>query len=156
MATASKPTADPAVTSKVTPDMDLPASWADAELLDGMEVLDKSDLIGRPFLITAFKQSVSTGPQQYAMVWVEGVFATGEAFTFNDSSAKQGVRADAEEILISKGKVGAEFLDVWVPVKIVCPKGLRVSPYEKPDPITGKIIKGRNYYLTRSGKRSTN
>lgn len=147
MATASK--------TKVNPNLPagLPAEWADAELLEGAELLEKSELIGRPFLITALKQSVSTGAEQYAMVWVEAEFVDGETFTFSDSSAKNGVRVDAAEILTSKGK--GDLLDEWVPVRVVCPKGLRVSKYEKEDPITRRMRPSQTYYLTRSGQRST-
>jgi len=127
----------------------LPAGWADAEVLPGVSVWDKGELEGRLFLVTAVKQTMSS--QNYAMAWVEGELPDGTMFTFNDSSAVVGVRAEVEELLTTLKK--ADQLDEWIPVRFVCPDGLRVSRYEKEDN-RGKMQPFRTYYFTRSGKRA--
>jgi hypothetical protein len=128
----------------------LPADWADTEVLAGITVVDKDDLVGKLFRVTAVKQTFST--QRYPMAWVEGEFPDGTSFTFNDSSATSGVRAEVEEILASQDK--AELLEEWVPLRFICPEGLRKSEYEKEDRNTGRMQKGRSYYFTRSGVRA--
>lgn len=127
----------------------LPAGWADAPLLPGVSVWDKSELVDKVFLVTAVKQTLSSGG--YPMVWVEGELTDGRTFTFNDSSALTGVRADVEAILIEQKK--ADLLDEWIPLRFVCPEGLRVSNYLKADS-RGKDQPARTYYLTRSGQRA--
>lgn len=128
---------------------DLPASWGDADVLAGLSLIDKDELVGRPFLVRAVEQSFAAAG--YPQCRVEFELTDGTAGMFQDSSATQGVRAEIEEILSKLGK--ADLVDEWIPVKFICPDGLRKSSYEKEDN-RGVMRPGRNYYLTRSGKRA--
>lgn len=124
-------------------------SWDDTEDLAGVSVTDKDELVGKPFRVTAVKQTYAVAG--YPQVWVEVDFPDGTAAQFMDSSATQGVRAEVEEILNNTGKVAE--LDEWVPLVFKCPQGLRVSRYEKEDQ-RGKLQPSRSYYFTRSGVRA--
>ena len=131
-----------------------PASWGDTEVLAGLSLIDKDELVGRLFRVNAVENSIAGGTNGgYPRVRVEVEFADGTTAMFQDSSGTSGVRAEIEEILTARGKGEEAQLDEWIPIKFICPDGLRVSPYEKEDN-RGVMRKGRNFYLTRSGKRS--
>jgi hypothetical protein len=121
---------------------DLPAEWADAEVLAGLALVEKEELVDRLFLVRAVQQTFSS--QEYAMVRVEIEFTDGTGAMFQDSSAKSGVRSEVEEILKKAGK--ADVLDEWVPVRFICPQGLRISRYEKEDQ-RGQMRPARSFYF---------
>lgn len=129
----------------------VPSSWADAEVLEGVSLVEKDGLVGRMFLVRAVQNQLAA--EGYPRVRVEIEFTDGTAVMFQDSSATSGVRAEIEEILTARGKGEEALMDEWIPLRFICPDGLRVSPYEKEDN-RGVMRKGRNFYLTRSGKRS--
>jgi len=118
----------------------------DVEILDGLNLVDKSDLVGRPFLI----ESVwfETGQRAVEYVYVQAQFESGEQFTFNDSST--GVFRQIESHLTKKGTKPEQ--GQTVPMRLVIPNGLRVSEYEVRDD-RGREKKSKTYYLTTSGKK---
>lgn len=118
---------------------------SDVDILDGLELVDKAELVGKPFLI----ESVwfQTGARAVEYVYVQGQYENGAQFTFNDSSS--GVYAQVESYLSLKGhkpEIGQP-----VPIRLVIPKGLRYSEYEVKDD-RGREKKAKTYYLTTSGK----
>lgn len=141
------------VTAKKTPAAESLATSTDwdgteAVVLDGADILDKSELIGRPFRITGVKSSVNS--RQVHTLFVEGEPREGDPFTFTDSSST-GVR---EQIMKYLGTIGkGDVLDEWIDVSIVAPKGLRVSKYMATDN-RGKDVPAKTYYLTTSGRRA--
>jgi len=120
-----------------------------AEVLAGVDLVQKAEMIGVPFLITGFKFTHNPA-SNIGYVYVE--FETspgGERRMFNDSST--GVRQQMEEFAGAKGlKIE---LEKWYDVRVLCPKGLRVSEYDTKDE-RGRDTKGRTYYLTTSGGRA--
>lgn len=119
---------------------------SDVEILDGLDLLDKAELLDRPFMI----ESVwfESGQRNVEYVYVQGQFENGDGFTFNDSSS--GVYKQLESYLNSK-ESKPEIGQV-VPVRLVIPRGLRVSEYMVQDD-RGREKKSKTYYLTTSGKR---
>lgn len=126
-----------------------PAAWNDADVLDGMELVDKATLKGVPFLITGL--TFKTNDRRVNFVYVDGERADGTTFSFNDSSS--GVRAQLVSYLAERDLSDAVDSGDTVPVRIVAPLGLRVSEYDTEDD-NGRPKKGRTYYLTTSGKRA--
>lgn len=126
---------------------DVTSAWgADVELLDGVEIVDKAELVGKPFLIT--QVWLDMGSNEVLYLYVNGVHQDGSTFTFNDSSTT-GVKAQMLQHLVSKGidlQPGAV-----QDVKIVIPRGLRVSVYDVSD--LGRTKRAKTYYLTTSGRR---
>lgn len=137
-------------TTKPAPIEGAPASWGDVPLLAGLSLIEKDELVGRPFLVRAVENSLAA--EGYPRVRVEIEFIDGTAVMFQDSSGTSGVRPEIEELLTKRGKGEEALMDEWIQIKFICPDGLRVSPYEKPDN-RGVMRKGRTFYLTRSGQR---
>jgi hypothetical protein len=139
----------PAKRTTVPPPADGPVTpWGrDVEILDGVQIRDKAELVERPFLIETVWFETSTRAIEY--VYCQAQFENGESFTFNDSSS--GVYRQIESYLASKGhkpEIGQE-----VPVRLVIPEGLRVSEYDVRDD-RGRDKKAKTYYLTTSGKKA--
>lgn len=119
----------------------------EAEVMAGVDLKDKAELEGVPFCMTGFKFTVNA--QNIGYVYVEAEFEPGGArFMFNDAST--GVRAQVDAYFAAK-EVKVE-LDKWYDVKIVAPRGLRVSRYEAMDG-RGKPVQAKTYYVTTSGTR---
>lgn len=136
-----------------TPATDTVASeidWdgANAVVLDGADIVDKSEMVGVPFLITAVKNSVNS--RQIVTMFVEATPKDGDPVTFTDSSST-GVREQIQKYLVSTGQ--GDVLDEWIDVRIVAPKGLRVSKYTAQDS-RGKDVPAKTYYITTSGRRA--
>lgn len=148
MATAKKTQTTP-VAPTPPANIDVPAQWADATVLDGVDLIDKTALVGTPFLITGAKFTVNA--RDITMVWVEGELSNGDTFTFNDSST--GVLAEMSEYVkrVNNGETPA--LDAWTDLRVICPRGLRVSHYTVKDE-RNKDRAASTYYLTKSGRRS--
>jgi hypothetical protein len=139
-------------TTKATPaDFVNTYDWGgeQSEVLAGADLVDKAELLGRPFRIRGFKFTHNE-KQNIGYVYVEAEWEPdGERFQFNDAST--GIRQQVEAYFDSKGwKVE---LEKWVDVKIVAPKGLRKSEYDAFDG-RGKPVRAKTYYLTTSGARA--
>ena len=128
----------------------LPTAWNTSDQLDGLDLVDKAELVGKPFRITGV--SFETNQRGVSYVYVDAEDADGEGFTFNDSSS--GVRAQIVQHLTKTGQdaVIDQPGDVLT-LSLVIPRGLRVSEYEVKDE-RGKAKTARTYYLTTSGKRA--
>lgn len=126
----------------------VPDAWKDAAVLDGVSLMEKDELIGRMFLVRAVTNELSTAG--YPRVRVEVEFTDGKAAMFQDHSTTSGVRAEIEEILTKRGKGEEALMDERIPLRFICPDGLRVSKYEKEDQ-RGQMRPSKSYYLTRSG-----
>jgi len=127
------------------------SAWGNetADVLAGVNLVQKAEMEGVPFLITGFKFTHNSN-SNIGYVYVE--FETtpgGERRMFNDSST--GVRQQMEEFAGSKG-IKIE-LEKWYDTRVLCPQGLRVSEYDTKDE-RGRDTKGRTYYLTTSGGRA--
>lgn len=145
MATANKTAAPkPAVTDRAK----LPFG-ANAEVLDELQILDKAELVGKPFIIETVM--VYTNDRNIEHMDVDIRVENGETFTFKDSSST-GVKHQILGALAGKGVelTAGELYDF--PVPIFCPEGLRVSHYEVEDHRGAKKM-ARTFYLTTSGKR---
>jgi hypothetical protein len=135
-------------TTNTTP-ADLTAIWGeDVEVLAGVDLLDKSELIGVPFLLTGVKFTVND--RSIVIAWIEGERQDHTPFTFTDTST--GVKAQIEAHCQAKG-ISTDALDEWNNLRLVAPNGLRVSTYEVKDE-RGKTREARTYYLTTSGARA--
>jgi hypothetical protein len=120
---------------------------SDVDVLDGLNLKDKAEIVGTPFLI----ESVwfETGQRAVEYVYIQAQFEDGTQFTFNDSSS--GVYRQIESYLAAKGhkpEIGQA-----VPLRLVIPEGLRFSEYEVKDE-RGRDKKAKTYYLTTSGKKA--
>lgn len=123
-------------------------AWGrDVEVLDGLDLLDKTELVGKPFLIETVWFEVGQRSVEY--VYVEGQLENGTTFMFNDSSS--GVRAQLEAYLQGKGRLPE--VGQRVPLRLVVPKGLRFSTYNVIDE-RGREKPAKTYYLTASGKKA--
>jgi hypothetical protein len=146
MVTKTKDTALPATA---------PIEWGTetAEVMAGVELVNKAELEGVPFRMTGFKFTVSTNKttkQQISYVYVEFEREpSGDRYMFNDSST--GIRAQVEAYFTAKG-IEIE-LDKWYDVSIVAPKGVRASEYETEDE-RGRKVMGKTFYLSTSGGRA--
>jgi hypothetical protein len=142
--------------SKTTPTPSTEATWGNdtVETLAGLNLIEKPNLKGVPFLITGYKFTYNES-RKISYVYVE--FETkpgGEREMFNDSSAN-GVRLEVEEFHNAKNPGKPFELDRWYDTRILCPGGLRDSEYDVPGgDERGRPARGRSFYLTRSGGRS--
>lgn len=136
---------DPEATGAPTPEDDL---WATAEVLAGVDVLDKAELVNVPFVVTGIKITVNS--RDIVTAWVEGQRRDRTKFTFIDTST--GVKAQVDNYLAEHDLAGT--LDEWINIKpFIAPRGLRVSNYEVKDE-RGKTRPARTYYFTTSGERA--
>lgn len=142
----------------ISTQQNLPAAWSDAEVMDGLELVDKASLVGKPFLITAIQFTETVRQSDDAIisyVYVDAVDKDDNPFSFNDSSS--GVRSQLVEFARSKGWADIVETHEVKPVRLVAPNGLRVSEYDQEvnDPRTGRptVRRARTFYLTTSGKR---
>lgn len=150
MTTSTKATAK---TESPAPAKTIAWGTGEAEVLAGVDLKDKAELLDVPFCMTAFK--FTTNKDRIVYVYVEAEFEPdGERFMFNDAST--GVRQQIEAYVAARGIELA--FDTWFDVKtatspgIVAPRGLRVSRYEALDG-RGKPVQAKTYYMTTSGSR---
>lgn len=125
-----------------------PEAWGDVDFIEGADLVDKAELVGKSFLITGIRFEKNSRGIEY--VYVEAEDEAGEEFDFNDSSTS-GVKAQLMTYLESRGAtVNVESGEVH-DVKIAVPRGLRVSTYEVQD-MRGKTKTAKTYYLTGGGR----
>jgi hypothetical protein len=120
-------------------------------MLVGADLVDKAEVEGKKFRITALKNEVSKTSGALGL-WVEAELdSDGSLVMFNDYG--KGMRGQIDPYLDSIGKAGV--LDEWIdlPEPIVCPRGVRISHYDTTDD-RGKPTRGKTAYLTTSGGRS--
>lgn len=122
-----------------------PAAWGKDEfdVLTGADLLDKSELIGQPFLITdiQFKSNNRT----VNSVWVTAMDVNGEAFQFSDSSST-GIRQQLVDWLTDRKDEGIVDTGEIFSVRLAIMLGLRVSTYDATNE-RGKTITAKTYYL---------
>lgn len=127
----------------------LPAAWNETEQLDGLDIIDKTKLVGVPFRITGFYFYTNDSGVKYVVIDAENT--DGSTFTFNDSSS--GIRQQIVTYLAAKGDDSAVSSGEYVDASIVVPRGVRISEFETTDE-RGKPKMARTCYLTTSGKRA--
>lgn len=134
----------------------LPAAWQNDEVLEGLDIVDKSKLTDVPFRVLGcvFKSN----NEGVSICYIDAERADGYQFTFLDSST--GVRAQIVKYLTEKGMDAAVSNEgEYVEFKLVAPEGLRLSEYDIPvrlpngNPVPGKFRQARTYYLTTNGER---
>lgn len=133
----------------------LPVGWENEEVLEGLDILDKSQLVDVPFRILgcAFKSN----NEGVSICYIDAERTDGYQFTFLDSST--GVRAQLVKYLTDKGLDAAVENGEYQEFRLVAPQGLRLSEYEIPvrapngNPVPGRTRTARTYYLTTSGTR---
>jgi hypothetical protein len=126
-------------------------AWDSADQLDGLDLIDKSNLIDIPFRITGlYFQENNSG---VSICYIDGERQDRSTFTFSDSST--GVRAQLVQYLTSKGLDAVVETGDYQEISLVAPSGLRVSEYEIGDRgRPGKTRMAKTYYLTTSGRRA--
>lgn len=131
--------------------------WDSAETLEGLDILDKSQLKDVPFRITGcmFQEN----KEGISICYIDGERKEDSyEFTFLDSSS--GVRQQLVKYLTDKGKDAALDTGEYVELNLFAPNGLRVSEYMVDErgpngqPIKGKQRAAKTYYLTTSGRRT--
>lgn len=125
-------------------------NWNDVEELDGLDLINKTELIDVPFLITGVHFETNNSGVQAA--YIDGVREDGTTFQFYDSST--GIKAQIVSYLTEKelGHVldSGETAEVQLGVR----GGLRYSDYETAPDARGKTRQARTYYLKASGKKA--
>lgn len=128
---------------------DTTAAWgADVDFIEGADLVDKAELVGKAFLITGVRFEKNARGVEYA--YIEAEFEDGEEIDFNDSSTS-GVKQQLITYLESRGQTVDYATGEVHEVKIAVPRGLRVSTYEVQD-MRGKTKTAKTYYLTGGGR----
>jgi len=128
-------------------------AWSEAEVLEGLDMLDKAELEGKPFLIVGVEFKPNNAGVSIA--YIDGEYRDGTGFTFHDSST--GVRAQLVKFLASKSLDHIVESGEYAEIRLVAPAGLRCSHYtvDRPNP-NGRgtvTIQGKTYYITTNGER---
>lgn len=123
----------------------IPAAWGNEPIdtLTGIDLVDKHELINKPFLITQIQFVENARNVEY--VYVDCLDETGNAFRFVDSSST-GIRQQLVEHVTTLGKAGIVDSGEVFPVRLAMWRGLRVSAYKAPDG-KGKMVDAKTYYL---------
>lgn len=103
---------------------------------DGSVRLEKDDLVGIPFIITGWTESIGENDQgeQTEFLVIRGITQSGTKFFITDGSQEAGLRPD---LIGAEQKTGKRIL--------MCPRGLTKSVYKvKGDP-TGKM--GTTFFI---------
>lgn len=124
-------------------------TWGtDVEYIQGADLVDKAELVDKPFLITGIRFEENARGIEYA--YVEAEFEDGEEIDFNDSSTS-GVKHQLMTYLESRGITPDLESGELHEVRVAVPRGLRVSTYEVTD-MRGKPKMAKTYYLTGGGR----
>jgi hypothetical protein len=133
----------------------LPTAWQSDDIVDGLDTIDKSELLGTPIRLIGC--TFNTNNEGVSTCYIDVENLAGEKFTFTDSST--GVRAQLVKYLTEKGLDHIVESGEYAEFKLVAPNGLRISEYEVPmrgpngQVIPGKMRSARTYYLTTNGER---
>lgn len=124
----------------------------DVQVLEGFDLVDKATLVDKPFLITGARMVMTKGgedrePVEMMQVECEIDPRTHQKVVFQDSS-KAGVKQEIEALL-EKVHSWKGDLDTWYDFRVLCPQGLRVSPWKR-DLGGGKTADVFSYYLTKA------
>ena len=132
-------------TATKTPEAPAISTWE----IEGQDIVDKASLVGVPLTITGL--SFRKGSRGVDYVYCEFEKDGGDSGVFNDSSST-GIKAQILGLLLTKTGEDPEFTtdEKWMDVRILVPKGLRVSEYIP----EGRKEKARTYYLAASGRRN--
>lgn len=123
-----------------------PTAWDDADQIEGFDLHDKADLVGKPFRVFGVQFYTSKEGVRYARLSVETI--DRGALQFQDSSST-GVAFQISEYLAEKGYGAAIDSGELVRVNLVAPRGLRMSEYDRE--VRGRTVKAQTYYLTAKG-----
>ncbi len=133
---------------------DTAAKWGneDVQALAGFDLVDKATLVDKPFLITGARMVMTKGgeekePVEMMQVECEIDPRTHQKVVFQDSS-KAGVKTEIEQLLQDVHAWKGD-LDTWYDFRLLCPQGLRVSPWKR-DLGGGKFADVFSYYLTKA------
>jgi hypothetical protein len=134
----------------------VPASWSEDDIVEGLDILDKAELLDTPFrILGAVFKANNDG---ISICYLDAERSDGTQFTFLDSST--GVRAQVLDYLKGKGLDAGVDTEEYIEFRLVAPNGLRKSEYDTPvrgangQPIPGKFRHATTYYLTTSGQRN--
>lgn len=119
--------------------------WAgdSVEVMELDDLVDKAELVDVPFRIDYVWFTQNARDIEY--VYLDVFTKEGAHVTFNDSSTT-GVRAQIEEHLRTKG-ITPKLDGEKHPLRVLCPRGLRVSRYEITDE-RNRTRQAKTYYLT--------
>jgi hypothetical protein len=130
----------------MTSSQQIPAVWGtNVEILTGVDLIDKAELIGVPFLITEVEFKPNKDGIEYA--WVTAMDKDGKIFQFNDSTST-GIRAQLIQYLKDRGQEGIVDTHEKTPMSLAILNGLRRSNYTVK--VMGKDKASRTYYLRYS------
>jgi len=116
------------------------------ETLGGMEVVEKSTLLGVTHKITGYKFTYNEN-RQISYVYCEFETSPGGPRKFYNDSSSTGVRFQMEEFHTAKHP-GEKFeLETWYDTALLVRDGLRISEFPAKDN-RGKDVTGRAFYLT--------
>lgn len=126
--------------------MATPTAFEGFEVLDGVDLHDKAEFVGKPFGITGVR--FRENERKVVFAEVETVDEHGEAAAFADSST--GVRDQLLAYTTAQGIKGTNKGE-WIDAKLFVPRGLRVSEYTVRGE-DGKEKRAKTYYLTTGGR----
>lgn len=133
----------------------LPPAWQNDDIVEGLDTIDKSQLIDVPFRILGC--TFSNNDKGVNTCFIDAERVDGTQFTFTDSST--GVRAQVVAYLTDKSMDHVVESGEYAEFRLIAPRGLRVSNYEREvrgangQIIPGRTAPARTYYLTTNGER---
>lgn len=133
-----------------------PGAWGEepVEQLAGLDIVDKEELVGVPFLVT--QVSFRSNTREVSFCTIDAIDKDGNAFSFQDTSST-GVRAQIVRWLEDHDAEGVVASGEFYSLRLAFPLGLRVSRFlaDVKDERTGKIKQqpAKVFYLTMTGKR---
>jgi hypothetical protein len=128
---------------------DIPTDWDESDQLDGADLYNKTELEGKLFRLRAVEFRSNKAGVQFARFTAE--MKDGSFVQFQDSSST-GCLMQIKDYLTERGEAAAIDSDKLIPLALVCPRGLRASEYDRPDPNRpNRTIHATTYYLTSAG-----
>jgi hypothetical protein len=137
-------------------DVFIPNDWQNDAVLDGLDLIDKNEIVGETFRIIGCR--FENNKDNVSLCYIDGERTDGTQFTFQDSSST-GVRHQVVTYLKMHELDAGIDTGEYIEFRLVAPKGLRVSRYDAPvrgangQPIPGKTRPASTFYLTTNGRR---